>query len=276
MKTIFRILLLTATLLCSALLESALAEQVDLRPQQTEVKNQKNRDTCAYFAVSALVESTLKGFNGKEYDISEEFEVFRNKIIYSWRPEVEFGNTYEVLQNMIKDGYVYSELSLPYQEKSIDFTKPLSAGDEAFFDLRKQKISRTSFFSMKFKQLTQMWVRKPWSLQALDELKQKRSVVVTLKVALPYVDDKKGTFRMSPEIDAECASGKISCGGHAVLLVGYDSEKKVFLFKNSWGNEWGNQGYGYVTFDHVDNYSDQLLTAYFDKMSYPIVRESVQ
>jgi len=33
-------------------------------------------------------------------------------------------------------------------------------------------------------------------------------------------------------------------GGHAILMVGYDSTKGVFIFRNSWGTNWGDQGYG--------------------------------
>jgi hypothetical protein len=33
-------------------------------------------------------------------------------------------------------------------------------------------------------------------------------------------------------------------GGHAILVVGYDADG--FMFKNSWGVEWGRQGYGYL------------------------------
>jgi len=36
-------------------------------------------------------------------------------------------------------------------------------------------------------------------------------------------------------------------GGHAVALVGYDREG--FLFQNSWGTDWGNRGFGKVTYD---------------------------
>ena len=40
-------------------------------------------------------------------------------------------------------------------------------------------------------------------------------------------------------------------GGHAVLLVGYDKRKKVFIARNSWGTNWGIKGYFYMPFDMV-------------------------
>lgn len=266
MSILLRIIILSLSLLCSAFLENARAEQVDLRPLQTAVKDQKNRDTCAYFAASALVESAIKNLTGQDYDISEEYEVFRNKVIHAWRPEVEFGNTYNILQNLANDLYFYQESVLPYQPQNTDF-------------LQAPKIPanspRVDFRGLRFKQLTQMWIRKPWSEFVMDELRQKRPVVITLKVAIPEVNDAKGTFSYNAAIDQQCIEGKIQCGGHAVLLVGFDSERKLFIFKNSWGPLWGIQGYGSASFDHIDNYSDQLMTAYFDKLTSPTVRERI-
>jgi len=40
-------------------------------------------------------------------------------------------------------------------------------------------------------------------------------------------------------------------GGHAVLLVGYDKTRKVFIVRNSWGTAWGDKGYFYMPFDVV-------------------------
>ena len=40
-------------------------------------------------------------------------------------------------------------------------------------------------------------------------------------------------------------------GGHAVLLVGYNKTKKVFIVRNSWGESWGDKGYFYMPFDIV-------------------------
>lgn len=272
MRKLLTRLVLTIGLLCSALLEQALAKQVDLRALQTPVKNQENRDTCAYFAVAALVESTIKGFNGQDYDISEEYEIFRHKVLSPWRPEVEFGNTYDLLLNLANGYNFYQEQELPYQKSSPDFTQPLTAAQMDFYDLRQKKVPRVDYRSLRTKILTQMWVRKPWSEIFMQELDAKRPVVVTLKVSTSHINDQKGTFTFNSQIDADCTAGKIACAGHAVLIVGYDDTQKVFMFKNSWGERWGQDGYGYVTFDHVDNYSDQPLTAYFDKLTGPMVR----
>lgn len=43
-------------------------------------------------------------------------------------------------------------------------------------------------------------------------------------------------------------------GGHAVLLVGYDDEKQLYTIRNSWGIEWGDDGYGYLPYDYVHNH----------------------
>ena len=40
-------------------------------------------------------------------------------------------------------------------------------------------------------------------------------------------------------------------GGHAIVLVGYDEEKSLFIFRNSWGEDWGDKGYGYLPFEYV-------------------------
>ncbi|WP_413560922.1 C1 family peptidase [Bdellovibrio sp. HCB209] len=276
MTFLVRTLFFSAALLCSLYLQDAKAEQKVLTHLQTPVKNQKKRDTCAYFAISALVESSFKKLTGDDYDISEEFEVFRHKVANAWRPEVEFGNTYDLLQTIKNDMYVYEEAQLPYQVESPDFTKPFTSEQTAFYDLRQQNVPKVVFRSLSFKQLTQMFVMRPWSEHVINEIKLDRPVVVTLNVAIPHIDDKKGTFTMTPEIAAQCDSKAIPCGGHAILLVGYDDERRIFMFKNSWGPEWGNAGYGYVTFDHVDKYSDQFMTAYFDKLTSPSVKRVSQ
>lgn len=40
-------------------------------------------------------------------------------------------------------------------------------------------------------------------------------------------------------------------GGHAILLVGYDDTRRLFKFRNSWGRDWGNEGYGRIPYDYI-------------------------
>jgi C1A family cysteine protease len=51
-------------------------------------------------------------------------------------------------------------------------------------------------------------------------------------------------------------------GGHAVLGVGYDDAKQMFLFRNSWGATWGQGGYGFIPHAYLvdSNLSDDFWT----------------
>lgn len=40
-------------------------------------------------------------------------------------------------------------------------------------------------------------------------------------------------------------------GGHAVMAVGYDKASRHLKFRNSWGEEWGEDGYGWLPFEYV-------------------------
>lgn len=45
-------------------------------------------------------------------------------------------------------------------------------------------------------------------------------------------------------------------GGHAICLVGFDDQKQLFKFKNCWGTEWGENGYGFIPYDYIEKFSD--------------------
>lgn len=42
---------------------------------------------------------------------------------------------------------------------------------------------------------------------------------------------------------------QLSGGGHAMLVVGYDDTKRAFKIMNSWGKDWGVNGYIWVDYD---------------------------
>lgn len=49
-------------------------------------------------------------------------------------------------------------------------------------------------------------------------------------------------------------------GGHAVMAVGYDLQKQVFIVRNSWGASWGAKGYFYLPFDYLRTMADDFWT----------------
>mmetsp|Transcript_77951 Transcript_77951/g.226154 ORF Transcript_77951/g.226154 Transcript_77951/m.226154 type:complete len:294 (-) Transcript_77951:101-982(-) len=55
---------------------------------------------------------------------------------------------------------------------------------------------------------------------------------------------KTGVMSMPKETDEPL-------GGHAVMCVGYDDEKKVFIVRNSWGPDWGLGGYFLMPYDYM-------------------------
>lgn len=51
-------------------------------------------------------------------------------------------------------------------------------------------------------------------------------------------------------------------GGHAVMAVGYDDAKKVFIIRNSWSKSWGDLGYFYMPYSYITdtNRADDFWT----------------
>ena len=42
-------------------------------------------------------------------------------------------------------------------------------------------------------------------------------------------------------------------GGHAIAAVGMDDSSQLIKFKNSWSSEWGDKGYGYISYKYFND-----------------------
>lgn len=49
-------------------------------------------------------------------------------------------------------------------------------------------------------------------------------------------------------------------GGHAVCAAGYDDNRQAFIIRNSWGTEWGDDGYFYMPYAFIKdaNWADDF------------------
>jgi C1A family cysteine protease len=60
-------------------------------------------------------------------------------------------------------------------------------------------------------------------------------------------------------------------GGHAVLAAGFDDQNQWFLVRNSWGPDWGLQGYFTMPYSYLldENLSDDFWTVRLVQASLP-------
>jgi C1A family cysteine protease len=54
-------------------------------------------------------------------------------------------------------------------------------------------------------------------------------------------------------------------GGHCVICCGWDDNRRLFEIMNSWGIEWGREGFGYMSYDYLSN---PELSSDFWKISF--------
>jgi len=91
--------------------------------------------------------------------------------------------------------------------------------------------------------------------QMLNSLEEMKS---TLKKQMPFFVDIN--FAPAAYGREPAATGKIGkpqltevefCD-HTVCVLGFNDETEELIFQNSWGTEWGEQGYGYVSYEYIN------------------------
>ena len=57
-------------------------------------------------------------------------------------------------------------------------------------------------------------------------------------------------------------------GGHAMCVVGYDDHKEAFEVMNSWGTEWGNDGFFWLKYEDYAKYTKYGYAPIIDNKTY--------
>lgn len=55
---------------------------------------------------------------------------------------------------------------------------------------------------------------------------------------------------------------EVILGGHEVLCLGYDADKRLAKIQNSWGNSWGQHGFFWMPFEVLESPSTDLWMAH--------------
>lgn len=140
-------------------------------------------------------------------------------------------NIYNALQ-FLKDRGVPSLEEFPYDEANC------SAGLSAFRDQSLQRF-RIKDFGRLTGTVDGEWVPSPESGRIQAKIFRGQPVVIGMRVPLSFHRYRGGVFN----------DVKDTKGGHAVTIVGYNDEQRVFKILNSWGRNWGENGYMRISYD---------------------------
>jgi hypothetical protein len=210
-----------------------LPPKVDLRPQMTPVEDQGHLSSCVANAVAGAYEYLVKQHRGDDaYDVSRLF-VYYNARAKEGAVKEDGGSIIADAVTSLKEKGACSEATWPYQEARVN-TKPSAAAYEeaAGFLVEDEALVPTTL--------------DDWR-HALAE-----GYPIVFGISLYESFDrqkKKGVVPMPSSTEASRASH----GGHSMLCVGYSDPDEAFIVRNSWGTDWGDQGYCFMPYEYLMN-----------------------
>ena len=218
---------------------SASSNRVDHTYFMSSVKNQGLLGSCVAFAVSGMKEwqeniehicEVKKGKkdhrDGKEYDLSEQWIYYNCKKIDLW--EGEEGTSLRYAMKVLNKIGVPSENGWKYND--IEVGKPES-----------------------WAKMVARWA-KIGSYQRINGLIELKQALAKSPVPIGVGVFLEMFYTGHDGIVKDPANEDNFCGGHALCAVGYDDDRELIKFKNSWSNGWGHEGYGYLSYDYINKY----------------------
>jgi C1A family cysteine protease/uncharacterized tellurite resistance protein B-like protein len=211
--------------------QTRLPRRVDLREYLTEVENQEDTNSCAANAVAGAYEYLVKRHLGEEaYDVSRLFIYYNGRAVDGCEHEDE-GSVIGSLIESLKEHGACSEETWPFDEDLVN-EQP---NDEAYQEASQFLIEDTALVP------TQL---DAWK-SALAE-----GYPIIFGISLFRSFDKHRKPGLVP-LPSPRESSRESHGGHAMLAVGYSDQDRVFIVRNSWGTDWGDEGYCYIPYDYL-------------------------
>ncbi len=207
-----------------------LPDAVDLRSWMTPVEEQGSLGSCTSNAVVGALEYLVRRETGRAVDLSRLF-VYFNQRLWDDRVRQDSGASIASGIRVLHRAGVPTEQNWPYDRNLFAVQPPEPVFREAA-DYRATD-----------------WWSLPVDGDALRAcLASGFPIIFGTRVTESFVKTPRNGICGMPQGALDARHGR-----HALLLAGYDDARRVFIVRNSWGDDWGDSGYVYMPYDYVLN-----------------------
>jgi len=212
----------------SASRDRQLPPNVDLRSYMTPVENQGNSNSCTANAMAGAYEYLTNRILGQSADVSRLF-IYYNARELDGDCSQDQGTYLKSCVKVLRKHGACSENTWSFNLDQILEQPPKKAYKEAA-NFRVEDAARVEIDLHTMQSCLAEGYPFAFGLQLFSSFQQAGS---TGLVPMPDPDNEKHD------------------GGHAMLCVGYSDVDQVFIVRNSWGTDWGEQGYCYIPYDYM-------------------------
>ena len=210
----------------------SIKSNVDLREKCPAIYNQGKLGSCTANAIAAAYEFDMMKEEEKEIFVPSRLFIYYNERAMEGNVKKDAGaEIRDGIKSINRQG-ICDEKDWPYDISQFTVKPPKSLYKKAQ-NHKAVKYERVKQDIQQMKQCLNDGYPFVFGFAVFESFETKQ-VAETGIMVMPKVGEK-------------------ILGGHAVMAVGYDDDKEVFIVRNSWGEEWGDKGYFYMPYEFIKN-----------------------
>ena len=221
--------------------KNPLPESANLQKYAPAVGNQGAQGSCvawsSAYAARSILESARTGQAGESVKFSPSF-------LYN-----------QIGLDGCQGSYIQKAMEFMTKQGSVPYNAFPYTDQDCSNQPGQQLVQQAAQFKMRgYNRLTLGDRNDVIDLAAVKQnLSQGAPVAIGMMVGQSFMQDMMGKDLWVPAPGDESMQG---FGGHAMCVVGYDDKKYggAFLIMNSWGPEWGNNGFAWVQYGAFKNF----------------------